>query len=78
MYKIEKNIPIQEHTRRGELTEFVSQLNVGDSFLIPLEGEDTIDDIRQKANSLVTSGRRQGKKLTSRSVGNGLRVWRVS
>lgn len=67
MVKIDKNIPIPTFNNKYPL----GLLEVGDSFFI--KGKN-ISDI---SSTISQYGRRKGTKFISRSVDNGVRVWRV-
>ena len=70
--KIEKGIPIPKQKRNGKWINVVSLMEVGDSILI--NSKDTQSNecrcVRQAAKYL-------GFKMLSRTVCEGVRVWRV-
>ena len=78
-YKIEKNIPIPESKIRYGIDSQWRNLKVGESFLIPCK---TVPERRYYA-SCVLQAARLGKnrgftgKLTTRSLPEGVRVWRI-
>ncbi len=75
MFKIDKNIPLP--TKKYPLEE----LEVGDSFFIPLtKGE--LQDIRNKINPAIARVKHATEKkfLTRKAIKNkipGIRVWRI-
>ena len=78
-YKIEKNVPIPESKTKGGKNSQWRTLKVGESFLIPCK---TVPERRYYA-SCVLQAARLGKnrgftgKLTTRSLPEGVRVWRI-
>ncbi len=84
-FKIEKNIPeikslryVTTHQGRPYKYPF-EKLQVGDSFLVPLE---TDEEYTRKINSLTScktlAQRALGIKMKTRRVSGGIRVWRIS
>lgn len=72
--KIEKDIPIPGAS--NEWISLINQMEVGDSFLIPnhlLQGKN-LNGIR---SNLHKQAKTLHKKITSRKLKEGLRVWRV-
>lgn len=68
---IEKNVPVP--TARSARAKYpFKEMDVGDSVLIP-------DESKAKAavNAAFMVGTRDGKKFTSRSTPEGVRIWRV-
>ena len=78
-FKIEKNIPIPEAKRMYGAEGEWRKLKVGESFFIPCK---TAAE-RQYHASRVLQAARSGKnrgftgKLTTRSLPEGVRVWRI-
>ena len=74
-YKIEKNIPVPPPKSgiTGETREFIAQLDVGDSFLIPN------NDLEPYHKYLASHWSRKFKdrKFITRLVGEGRRIWRI-
>lgn len=78
MYKVEKNIP----TPIGSSSYPFSEMELGDSFLVPFDETDPIEI--NKIRSRIWTGVRtfrananRGFNVKIRKVENGLRVWRV-
>ena len=70
--KIDKGIPIPSRRNKYPL----SQMEVGDSFLIKSGKLDAMKT-RNRVASSITSYRRQGWNFTQRLVENGIRIWRI-
>lgn len=69
-YQIEKNIPIS--TKRADIVKYpFSQMEVGDSFTVPIEERHKI------AQSAFYFGKKNGKKFATRREIDKIRVWRV-
>lgn len=67
--KIEHGIPMQK-ARGSKITEALSQMKVGDSFLYP----------EDKRTNIAGNAKRLNMKMVSRKTGAGdgmVRVWRV-
>ncbi len=70
MIKIEKNISIERsgYSKRGELTELFNKMDVGDSFVYPLE----------RRNTVCTRAKQIGFSCTTRKISSTeVRVWRT-
>jgi|TARA_R110002020_G_scaffold208344_1_gene414042 hypothetical protein len=69
-FKIEKDIPIHNYSKKAQYDDLISRMEVGDSVL--LTSYTDIEQIRQAAN-------RANKKVTSRIAKGeyGHRVWRT-
>ena len=67
-YKIEKNIPISEHGKKGKWSSIGKQMQIGDSVLV---------NSRKEAVSISVVLKRTGYKAVTRKVDNGVRVWKV-
>lgn len=71
MFKIEKNVPMPNGLRtRGSRYPF-PQMEVGDSFFAQ-GSRGTI------ASAAHTYGKKHGFRFSSRTEGDGVRVWRVA
>lgn len=69
--KIEKKIPIP--SGRGPYGKYPwSQMEIGDSFLIPGKKVSLV------SSTMASAGRRLNKKFTARTVEGGVRVWRIA
>jgi hypothetical protein len=74
LYQIESNVPLV-HIRKPkrEIYPF-SKLKVGDSFFVPAKDTRTIPRVRVAA---CTWAKENNRKLASRAVDGGVRIWRV-
>jgi hypothetical protein len=70
MIKIERGIPLPKKKKRAAVYPF-DLMNVGDSFLVSKE---KIKAVRQAVIAIPKDGR----KFVTRTMPNGLRVWRVA
>jgi len=67
-YKIEKNIPISAHGKSGVWSRLATKMDIGDSILVKT---------RAQAMGLRTALNRFGYKGMTRTVDEGIRVWKV-
>lgn len=77
--KIEANIPITPPAipDRQEHVFPVLEMEVGDSFLIPWDGKDRAK-YRSVCRTVISrQGARHGMKFATRTLEEGLRVWRI-
>lgn len=79
-FVVESDIPmhVTGRGRRASPSKFpLSQMRVGDSFLIPCDTQDKkiVDSWRRKV--LVAKKRMEGGKWATAVVSDGLRVWRT-
>lgn len=78
MYVIDKNIPTPPPSAPKALYPF-RMMEVGDSFLIPCEGDEEARLVQSRvmaaANSMLGKGCATSRKLPG---GNGVRVWRTA
>ena len=75
--EIEKDIPVPELKRRGRYIELLRKMEIGDSFFITPEKDDTIKKIQMAIMASVRNFKKQRHiKLVTRSENEGLRVWR--
>ena len=67
---VEKNIPIPERNKQGKWKELVSIMEIGDSVLVKN---------RLQASALITSARSHHPdvKFTTRTIDEGVRIWRT-
>ena len=74
--KIEKGVPLPSvgHDRRPSKYP-IKDMQVGDSFFVPLEDDPIFTRARQ---TIYVSARRCGVKVAVRKKEAGLRVWRVA
>jgi hypothetical protein len=80
MFKIEKGIPIPEpHKRNGYKSKYpFSQLEPGDSFLVPTNKEQT-HNVRNRVSAASHHyAAKHGWKFSIRVMVDGIRVWRTS
>jgi len=82
-FKIERGIPIPPISgqgRRGRPPVYpLGQLRIGESFLIRLpEGDKRALACKRLAAAACSYGKLHEKKFTIRTVGDGVRCWRVA
>lgn len=73
--KIDKDVPIPASDPGGRPEKYPWQkMEVGDSFLIPLES------MKHKSaiNLAYQAGQRTGRKFSGRRIEGGTRVWRIA
>ena len=71
-HKIEKNVPMLPPGHRSYSYPFLKDMDIGDSFLVPLK------DIVKVRNAVQFLSKKSGRKFESRTLENGVRTWRVS
>lgn len=71
MFEIEKNVPMPMPIRKYPL----DRMEVGDSFLIPVDGADDPEKVRNRLAMRMRELR--PKKFITRGVTDGIRVWRA-
>ena len=81
--QIEKNIPLPPRTynRAGRNTRYpFPKMGIGDSFLLKLPADPKKAKAKRGVISclMVYHSRKRGTKYASRSIAEGLRVWRVA
>lgn len=78
-YKIEDGIAPMEKPGKGPPLKYpFKQLLVGQSFFVPVEGEDTQDKLYARVlNATNRAGRQTGHAFVCRPWEKGIRVWRV-
>jgi hypothetical protein len=74
-FTIEKAIPIPEHNRKFAKQYPFEQMEIGDSFLVPLATDKSPSNIY---SALSQAKKRLNINLTSARVEGGLRIWRIS
>ena len=71
-FKIEKNVPITNYSKKAQLDDLISRMEVGDSVLIKSHSD--VDQLRDAA-------KRQTKKVSVRLAKDdpdyAFRVWRI-
>ncbi len=74
--EIEKNIPLPTFTgRNGTKWNFLGEMSVGDSVLIP---DGFIPVLQQWRSNVRPDTRFPGRTFISRSVEGGVRIWLIS
>ena len=77
MFEVEKGIPIPRGIRARRFDFPLSNMDIGDSFLVPLEdgNEKSVSSVRQ---ALYNARKREAAdlKLITTVTPDGLRVWR--
>lgn len=85
MFTIEKGIPVP--VRAPKVDYPLANLEVGDSFLVPVdyttgtpEAKATAGKVARSVNSAVTAANKksEGSKFAARKVEGGIRVWRTA
>ena len=71
--KIERGVPMPHRVARQRKYPF-AQMDVGDSFLVPLDG---VDRIRVQNSVCSTARGVSGRKFCTSMVEGGVRVWRI-
>jgi hypothetical protein len=82
MYKIDTHIPIPEDVTRGRRAVYpLSDMNVGDSILVPF-GDEPQKKVSSRVHSAVAQFHRRdtnsSRKFALRSEALGVRVWRIA
>lgn len=75
MYQIEKNVPMPPIVRMSGYP--FAQMEVGDSFLVPFDGDDEQKVRARVATAASTFGKDHGGKFSVRVLQDGVRVWRT-
>lgn len=72
--EIESGIPLPPvvHPRKLQWTDFFSEMKVGDSFFVDNIATNIMSSHMSRAKKALK------RKFTQRTVGKGVRVWRVS
>ena len=71
MFEIEKNVPLI-----AKKAYPLDEMQVGDSFLVPVDGEKKISYVRAQIHNFKK--KRPGMEVSTRKEDYGLRVWLVS
>lgn len=85
MFKVEAGIPIPPAKHEGEPTRGDTRhyiypfehMRVGDSFIVPWDGEDREAVSNRTNNATCRSHSGTGKAYTTRRLEDGIRVWRT-
>lgn len=75
-YKVESGIPMPSRKAHNAKFPF-KEMQVGDSFLVPFDGEDEGTVRSRIASNCTHQKRRIGRQYATRKVDGGIRVWRV-
>lgn len=74
VFKIDKNIPIPPKSYSGRVAKYpTAQLEVGESFMIP---NSELSSSKHKGGIYNVSAK-TGRKFTTRTYPEGVRIWRV-
>ncbi len=81
--QIEKNVPLPPRTynKAGRNTRYpFPKMGIGDSFLLKLPADPKKAKAKRSVISclMIYHSRKRGTKYASRSIAEGLRVWRVA
>jgi len=81
--QIEKNIPLlpRTHNKAGRNARYpFPKMGIGDSFLLKLPADPKKAKAKRSVISclMIYHSRKRGTKYASRSIAEGLRVWRVA
>lgn len=76
MYKIEKGVP-KPSSRKLRIYPF-AEMEIGDSFFIPLSDATTSQMPTQVRNAAIAFGHRHGRKFSVYTEEGGYRVWRTA
>lgn len=76
VYKIEKNLPIPP-SGTGRPKYPLRDMEVGDSFFVPVPLINTLKFRNRLSSALTYFGKRHSVQFITRSVDDGIRVWRV-
>lgn len=85
-FQLEADVPVPARAAPNRDAKYpFNQMEVGQSFLVPLTGEDNdVNRIRRRMNSACGTAQRRIRKttgnevrFTSRTVTEGVRVWRT-
>ena len=74
-YQIEKSVPLPARKRNYRSNYPYKDLEIGDSFVVPLEKDKSPSAIYA---SMSSAKRRFDINLTSARVEGGLRIWRIA
>ena len=80
MIGVDKGVPLPPASVVGRARRRYPwrELNVGDSFLVPIRKGQTVKALQRQIGSLADSIRnRSGMRFTVRQADDGVRVWRV-
>lgn len=79
LLKIDKGIPLVKRGPPVPRKYPTPLLEVGDSYLVPLDDGDTIEKLRARMNTYVYGARKlfPDRTFAVRTVDGGVRVWRT-
>lgn len=76
-HKIDTNIPIPS-SRKDTRSYPFKELEVGQSFLVAQESDETKTQVRERTSAAMTWAKRSlGRDFCTRTVDGGIRVWRL-
>ena len=78
--KIEKGIPLPKRKIPGKWLDIIEDMEVRDSFLIPIIDRKQIEQIAKSFRASMLLAFKSGRidmKFVTRTVEGGLRVWRI-
>lgn len=83
MYQIEKNIPIVNNGAGRPRKYPFNEMGVGDSFFVPLNGQDNLKHLQKSLSASVRSYGVKRKmcfitRICVHQETDGVRVWRIS
>lgn len=79
MFKIEKGIPINGKGKRSHWDLPLAKMDVGDSFLIPFQSGVEREAFRKRISVVLCSRAKNYRgRFTSRTLKDGVRVWKVA
>ena len=82
MTKVDKNIPIPDNNTRKSKYDFpFAYMDINDSFLIEATKDSEVDSIRGSLHYALNKFNKQNNsniRITTRTVPDGIRVWRIA
>lgn len=79
-FKIRKNVPLPESRNSKPCAYPFDDMEIGDSFVVPLDGRDPVKLRARVSSSCVSWGKKHRARFVTRIVpgaGGGIGVWRV-
>ena len=76
-FKIEKDVPMPGLNRKVGIAEAIRAMEIGDSVLDPCDGLDVTKQ-RHRQTNWVTQAKENGRRVATRRVEGGVRVWRIA
>jgi len=75
---LEKGIPVPVRSSAVAAKYPWKEMQVGDSFVVPREGDEPMQLTRERANKAVTFAKKYGMTFCQRTVETGIRIWRLT